>query len=447
MNDTGRMMLGRHLRLLLGGAAGTALLAAAALATSVALAETSTSDPDWAGSPPENISQSDTNRAWHPDIAADASGEAVIVWSDETAADGRDIYYASGAGGIWSSPQVVSDTAHDSLFPYVLAVGDRYFVAWIDDLSPGKHVLESQIGTGATREIPSPVAPEYVQPCLGASTDRLHVVFSGSDRNIPDLYHSSRPLLGTSWPLAERIYTSTAVYGSVHPALAIGPDGSTLHLVWENKDTDLRSILYMSGTISGAAVAWSPSITLSTGITLSIRPDIAVASDGDIHVVWGEVGEAGYEYEQYARHVRYDAGIGSWDLPAVRIDPVLVQVHQDSPTYIGPAIGVWQAGGGDTQVCVAWHGFRAGDPGAEEVLMRCSSDAGETWAGGTVNVSRSTTQSGWEVSIRPLIAFDSGGTVHAVWQERAGSNVTEDYEVFYSASWRQVFVPLIVNGN
>jgi hypothetical protein len=74
-------------------------------------------------------------------------------------------------------------------------------------------------------------------------------------------------------------------------------------------------------------------------------------------------------------------------------------------------------------------------------------DGGETWAGTTLNVSRSTTPSGWEVSIRPLIAFDDGGTIHAVWQERAGSNVTEDYEVFYSASWKQVFLPLVVSGN
>jgi hypothetical protein len=46
-----------------------------------------------------------------------------------------------------------------------------------------------------------------------------------------------------------------------------------------------------------------------------------------------------------------------------------------------------------------------------------------------------------------MIAFDVTGTLHAVWQERAGSNVTEDYEVFYSASWKQVFLPLVVSGN
>jgi hypothetical protein len=325
-------------------------------------------------------------------------------------------------------------------------VADRHFVAWIDDLSPGKAILEAEIGTGETRQIPSPVAPEYLQPCLAASTDRLHAVFSGSDRNIPDLYYTSRSLLGTSWPLAERIYTSTAVYGSVHPALAADSDGSTLHLVWENKDSDLRSIMYMSGTVGGAGVDWSPVITLSTGITLSLRPDIAVAPNGDVHVVWGEVGEAGYEHEQYVRHVRYDAETGSWGLPAVRVDPVLVQVHQDSPTYIGPAVGVWEMDGGDIQVCAAWHGFRAGAPGAEEVLMRCSPDGGETWTGPTLNVSRSTTQDGWEVSVRPLITFDDVGTIHAVWQERAGSNVTEDYEVFYSASLRQVYLPCIVKG-
>jgi hypothetical protein len=445
MSGLDRRMMEQRARSLLRGAAGIGVLLTVALATSIVIADVSTSDPDWTGSPSTDISHSSLDRAWHPDIAAASSGEVAIVWSDETSANGRDIYYTSGFGGAWSPPQVISDTAYSSLFPYVLAVGDRHFVAWVDDLSPGKQILETEIGSATTRVVPSPVAPEYLQPCLAASTDRLHVVFSGSDRGVPDLYHASRPLLGATWPEAERIYASTATYGSVDPALAVGPDGSTLHLVWENKESDLRSIMYMSGTVGGAGVNWSSSITLSTGITKSLRPDIAVSSNGDIHVAWGEVGAAGFRYEQYVRYVRYDASSGSWDFPAVRIDPVLVQVHQDSPTYISPAIDVWDEDG-IMDVCVVWHGFRAGDPGAEDVLVRCSSDGGKTWTAATHNVSRSTSESGWEVSVRPLIAFDITGTLHAVWQERAGSNVTEDYEVYHSASWRRVFVPLVVRA-
>jgi hypothetical protein len=365
------------------------------------------------------------------------------VWSDETVADGRDIYFASGAGGAWSASQVVSNTPTSSLFPYVLAVGDRHFVAWVDGLSPqDRELFEAEIGTGETQAVPSSAAPELLQPCLAASTDRLHVVFGASNVGVPDLYHSSRPLAGGAWEQAQLIHASPTFFESTDPALAAGPAGDSLHLVWENKSAQSNSIMYMNGTVSGATVSWSPAITLSTGITFSIRPDIAVASNGDIHVTWGETIAGDYN-EQYVRYTRYDADGGAWSASAVRIDPNPVRVNEDSPTYIGPAIAI--EGSGD-KVCIAWHGFRDGDPGAEEILARCSSDGGDTWPSATENVSRSTTQAGWEVSIRPLLTFDPQGTLHVVWQERAGSDLKMDYEVYYSASRERVFLPLVLRN-
>jgi len=441
-----RRIAKRQVNLLSLGLVWPVILLLIALGASSAFAGVATSDPDWSGSPPQNISHSDLDRARQPDIDVDSSGEAVIVWSDETAADGRDIRFASGTGGVWSASQVVSDTAAGSLFPYVLAVGDRHFVAWVDGLSPqDRELFEAEIGAGETRAVPSPAAPELLQPCLAASTDRLHVVFGASNVGVPDLYHSSRPLGGGAWEQAQIIHTSPIFFESADPALAADPAGNKLHLVWENKSSQSSSIMYMSGMVSGATVSWSSAITLSTGITFSIRPDIAVASNGDIHVTWGETIAGDYN-EQYVRYIRYDADGGTWGVSSVRIDPNPVRVNEDSPTYISPAIAVWEHGD-ETKVCIAWHGFRDSDPGAEEILARCSSDGGSTWPSSTENVSRSTTEAGWEVSIRPLVAFDVQGALHVVWQERAGSDLTTDYEVYYSASWERIFLPLVLRNN
>jgi hypothetical protein len=445
-----RRITRRQIRLLSLGLVWPVILLLIALGASGAIAEVATSDPDWNGSPPENISHSDLDRARQPDIDIGSSGEAVIVWSDETAANGRDIYFTSGTVGAWAAPQVLSDTAESSLFPYVLAVGDRHFVAWVDGLSPqDRELFETEVGAGETRAIPSPAAPELLQPCLAASTDRLHVVFGASNVYVPDLYHSSRPLAGGAWEQAQIIHDSPIFFESTDPALAAGPDGNSLHLVWENKSSTASSIMYMSGTVSGAAVSWSSAITLSTGITFSIRPDIAVASNGDIHVTWGETipGETPKDLvKQYVRYIRYEAGSGTWGTSAVRIDLNPVWLNEDSPTYIGPAIAVWEHGD-ETKVCIAWHGFRDGDPSAEEILVRCSSDGGSTWPSATENVSRSTTEAGWEVSIRPLMAFDAQGALHVVWQERAGSDLTQDYEAYYSASRERIFLPLVLKNN
>jgi hypothetical protein len=445
LNLYDRQIARKRARLLFRGSLWPTILLLVALPAGSAIAEVTASDPDWAGSPPENVSHSSLDRARQPDIDVDSSGETVIVWSDETMLNGRDIYYAKATGDSWSTPQVVSDTVESSLFPYALAVDDRHFVAWVDGESPqDRELLEAEIGAGGTRAIPSPAAAELLQPCLAASTDRLHVVFGASNVGVPDLYHSSRPLAGGAWAQAQLIHASPVFFESADPALAADPDGNKLHLVWENKGSESSSIMYMSGTVSGSAVSWSPAITLSTGITFSIRPDIAVTANGDIHVTWGETIAEDYN-EQYVRHIRYDADSDTWDGSAVRIDPNPVRVNEDSPTYIGPAVAVWEDSD-ETQVCIAWHGFRDGDPGAEEILLRCSSDGGSTWPSATENVSRSTTQAGWEVSIRPLLAFDTGGTLHIVWQERAGSDLKTNYEVYYSASSHRIFLPLVLRN-
>lgn len=409
------------------------------LTVSVTIA--ATSDPDWYGTPSENVSHSSQHRAWQPAIAADSSGQVVIAWSDERTGV-RDIYATNGDGGAWSAPQAVAKTTKTSHFPDVLAVGDRPFVVWVEAPTA---IRETEIGTGDMRLISSPVALVDAPPRLVGGAGRLHVVFSAGAANIPDIYYTSRLLTETVWLAAKRIYASPALFGSWWPALAISPDGGTLHAVWENKGLAIRSIAYMKGTVSGANVNWSSATTLSTGITRAINPDVAADSQGNVHVVWGEIGAGGYD-EQYVRYTRYDAASDSWTTPAVLVDLNPVQTNPEIPLFVAPSLALWEKGNRVT-VCVAWYGFWAGDPGAEEVLVRCSQDGGVTWSSAvTENTSRTTSSAGWEVSMRPAIAFDGWGRLHVAWQERAGDDLTEDYEVYYSRALSRVFLPLVARS-
>jgi hypothetical protein len=410
----------------------------AAAMTTAALA--ATSEANWWGTPPINISRSGRIAAWQPDIAVGASGEAIVVWTDQGAAV-QDPYTASGHGSSWSAPAVVSQTAHNSRFPDLTASGDRAFVTWVE---PPSAVFEAELGISETRAITATVPCVDSGPRLAAGTNELHVLFSAGAANVPDIYHAVRPFTDTAWSAATRAYTSTSLYGSWWAALAVEHDGQTLHAVWENKGLSIRSVHYMSGTVSGFDVQWSSAITLSTGIANSGYPDIAVDSGGNVHVAWAELGPGGFS-EQYVRYARYDAAAGSWALPAVRIDPVPAQANEESPTYIAPSVALCEAQ--SVRACVAWYGFRAGDPEAEEVLIRCSSDGGSSWSSmRTANVSRTTSQSAWEISMRPSIACDEEGLIHAVWQERAGNDLTSDYEVYYSREMRRTYFPLVLNG-
>jgi len=413
-------------------------------------------DPYWPGTLPSNLSNSPQDMARQPDVASGASGHMVAVWGDqrtatETAAGIWNIYTASSSdsGHTWSAPQVVSETAEESLLPAVLTVGDRDLVAWVDH-DPAHVIYEAEIGQSAVRAVPLPGAfrQTNTRPFLAASEDRVYLAFNGSitPTTIPDIFVTSRLLTETTWATATVVYTHTAINGSWYPALAPSPDGKTLHLVWEERTTmHRRAILYITGTVSGADVDWHyPAVELSTGITNAIYPNIAVDSAGDVHVVWGEVIGTGFPYEQdqYVRYVRYDVAGGQWLSPSVRIDDDLIRVNKDKPTYIAPSLALF--GGGDVKLCVSWHGFREGGS-VEEVLVNCSEDGGDSW-GATQNVSRSAGDD-WSVSILPSIAFDALGRLHSVWQERAGDDLFEDYEIYWSRELEHLlFLPLVVRN-
>ncbi|MBU0704875.1 MAG: hypothetical protein KKC18_13525, partial [Chloroflexi bacterium] len=175
-------------------------------------------------------------------------------------------------------------------------------------------------------------------------------------------------------------------------------------------------------------------------------PDVAVDSGGNVHVVWGEPGAAD-KAEQYVRYKRYDESTGSWGA-SVRIDPLPVQVNTDNPTYIAPLLALWEEDGQVT-VCVAWYGFRAEDSDAEDILLRCSQDGGTDWTAATTqNVSRSRNvpEDGWGISFLPAATFDQNGWLHLVWQERAGSDALNAYEIYHSGDQNHVYLPLIMRN-
>jgi len=431
----------------LGRLAGPlAALALAALMTTVSVAAITATDPAWHGTTPENISNSSYDMARQPDIAVGPTGQMLVVWGDGPSKDELDIYVTDNAGGTWATPQLISETTPSSRYPDLLVAGADVFVAWADT-----SVIHEAKRTGGTWEVrqvlsPVPLIAAGTQARLAASTDRLHVVFNARETGVSDIYHASR-LAGTTWPMATCIYTSTEM-GAWSPAMIAGPD-ETLHIVWKEELFSQRAIMYISGTVAGANVNWVPAITLSTGIAQSQLPDIAVDPGGNVHVVWGEKVTDGDDDLYYVRYTRYDESAGSWSAP-VRIDPLPVQVNTDLPTHIAPRLAWWEE---DSQVtvCVAWYGFRGDDTDseAEDILLRCSQDGGNDWTGTTRNVSRSrdVPETGWGISFLPSATFDQNGWLHLVWQERAGSAIVSDYEIYHSHAQHLVYLPLVMRNN
>jgi len=426
-------------------------LVATVLTTGVVIAAT---DPDWVGTEPVNISYSDTYEARQPVIVADPSGQIAVTWSDHPPGETTpDIYatHTDDQGLTWSTPTVVSATATKSQLPDMIFADGSSFVTWSEESNKTFTVYEMELGSEPhTVPIPETDRPSGMTtgPRLAAGPDRLHVVFNAGKAGTTNshIFHASRPLTEVVWPTARRVYTSTGGSLSWFPALAISPDGEDLHVVWEEISAlGQRAVLYKRGAMSGSDVSWTtPSISLSTGITLSVKPDIATSSDGDVHVVWGEVDAE--DHSSYVRYLRYNASMDSWS-SVTRIDALPVYVNEINPTDTAPRLALWEKGT-QTTLCVAWHGFRAGES-AEDVLISCSQDGGDTWASPrTMSPTPNDVETDADISIWPSIAFDSSGTVHGVWQQRVEIiNETSYYETYYTHALHQVFLPLVTRSS
>jgi len=429
-------------------------LSLAGLGAGVPVAVANSDWPEWAGTEPVNVSHSEWDYAWQPAIAAGPSGRMVVAWSDhESAGAPRDIYVvlSDDSGRTWSTtPQVISPTVHYSALPDALVVGDRRFVAWVDQSAEGGRpvaLYEAEVGTGAARSIPSPLPLASTRPRLAASAGKLHVVFNAGYPDSLYILHATRWLTESVWPVATVIYTSTAAAGSWFPMLDVDPDGETLHVVWQDVDLGERAIKYMRWGADGADVR-----TLSqespTQDTAWVYPSIAVDSSGNLHAVWGEqVGMGSVDkLDQYVRYTRYDAG-SDWTSPErVYSDPI--KVNADDPRDIAPYLALMERDN-QVEVCVAWHGFREGDSAlAEEVLLSCSRDGGQSWPSSPQNVSRSPGGGEYpDVSIMPSITFDASGQLHSVWQERVNLvSQVPYYEIYYAYAVNRMFLPLVMRS-
>jgi hypothetical protein len=205
--------------------------------------------------------------------------------------------------------------------------------------------------------------------------------------------------------------------------------------------------MYMRGHAHDAAVSWEPARELVAVQTSELFfPTIAVDSAGNPHVVWGEAVGTGSmaEPDQYVRYTRYDVSSSAWISPALQIDANPVRTNQQIPFYTVPSLALFEHGD-RVEVCVAWHGFRAGGIG-EEILLSCSWDQGQSWSV-PENASRSV---GLEaMSLAPSIAFDAAGRLHGVWQEhndKMGDNVIYDYQVYHTRALCEVFLPLVARN-
>ncbi len=392
----------------------------------------------WGGIVIPNISQSTS--VSRPAIAISDNGQMWAIWPDRRSGTTASVYYARGgtSGLSWNTPVRVAPSTADAYVPTLDLSGDTAWLAWAEGFESTLYQATIAGGNTTIITVPTDHRRNAAWSVIDRAGDWLYMAFNGAAAapDVSDILLSWRPLAATSWPTATVVYTGTLLSGAQYPDMIVDDHGvtQTLHLVWQDRTAITRTaVLYQSGVLSGGVIDWSPVVTLSTAITEAILPAIALASDGDVHVAWGEirstVGRGLY-------HTHWNGT--SWS-PAVSIVEATIIVNTTSPTYVEPALATTLSGSADT-VCLAWTGCWTTDC-IEEIWVSCSTDDGQNWYA-PANVSK--TPGGY--SHFPDVAFDALGNLHVVWQEKGF--MEEGYSVYFARSLPySIYLPLVSRAN
>jgi hypothetical protein len=226
--------------------------------------------------------------AHSPCIAEGPDGRLHVAWVDSR--DGNyEIYYKyweSGSG--WSGDERVTTYGEVDYNPCIAAGDSAVYLAWEQRQGGAYRVaavmfsMRTGLGWSASMDVDGAAARDSYRPSLAYGPEGLlHIVYERQTANDPDehekVVHKSWD--GSLW--SGRTGLSTDLSFSRNPVVAVGPD-STIHVVWQDGENLGSDVFYCHN--DGAV--WQLAEHIVTGGTEVSTPSVSVGGNGDAHVVW-----------------------------------------------------------------------------------------------------------------------------------------------------------------
>jgi hypothetical protein len=364
----------------------------------------------------------------HPCITVDATGNAYAVWMD--ARNGGptdwDIYYSyRPAGGSWEPNVRVNDDVGivNQGWPYMgLDAHGNAYAVWVDrrsgfydlDIYFAYRPADGSWSSDVRVDDDSGTARQWEPAIAVDSVGNAYAVWEDERNGISDIYFSYRPL-GGSWGTNARVNDDDEAADQWHPSVAVDSGGNA-YAVWADGRGEYDPAdIYFSYRPAGGT--WGPNerVNDDTGIVIAPSPSIAVDTEGNAYVAWGDdVGGVWSTYFAYRTHdgrwspnekISDDAGTGWHDDAKIAVDPY------------GNAYAVWRdPRNGHSDVFFAYR------------------PTGGSW-GANVRVNDDT---GTGPQYDSSVAVDPQGNAYTLWRDqRAGENpIYED--IYFSFRPRQV---------
>jgi len=297
---------------------------------------------------------------------------------------------ATASAQVFSVPKNISNSSSYSITPQVAVdAAGNIDVAWVDDTAGNRDIFFSRWTNGdatfsKSRNI-SDISGMSLDPRMAVDTLGVINVVWVDNTSSPQAIFFSRSTDGANFSTPLNLSGRSA--NSTNPQIAVDTNGS-VHVVWENDDVPLG--VFYTQLVNGGT-SFSPPVNLATNLNGSVGPQLGIDGSGDIFVVW----EDDFNNQSDISFSRsLDKGATFSAAKNLSNNPG----KSSSPQVAVDANG---------NIDVSWIDTT---PGNAEVFFSRSTDQGVTFAG-VKNVSNGT-----GTSTRPQISADAGGNIYLVWQ-------------------------------
>lgn len=234
----------------------------------------------------ENVSN-DSYRSVNPSIAVDSTGKPYVVWQSETA-DDTEIYF-SKKNGSWSTASNVSNNTGSSSHPQIKADStNKMHLVWADTSSGNSRIIYRRYSGGAwSSSTPiSSDSSDSVFPKIGIDPSNNPVaVWQTENDGKLDIYLASSTAGGNSWASPEKV--SSAALAAKHTDIAIAGNGD-IHLVWEDHRAGSQGLTYRVKK----AGSWRPEVDITFGQYQADSPSIALDQSGNYYLAYSQTTDA-----------------------------------------------------------------------------------------------------------------------------------------------------------
>jgi BNR repeat-like domain len=227
--------------------------------------------------------------SWYPAISIDSANGIHVVWQDYTPGSFAIYYLTSSDRGLtWSAAKRLTWNTGSSEYPDIADLYNEVHIVWdtpaaggMTDIYYKRSTTSGYTWTAAKRLTWTPGFSESALIAIDSS-DVVHVVWTDYTPGTWTIYYRKSPDGGATWSPVRALTWGS--YAAV-TAISVGPN-DFVHIVWVGYKNDNDEIFYRRSIDKGAT--WNTAKRLTQTSGESQDPDIALAPNGGIHVVWNE---------------------------------------------------------------------------------------------------------------------------------------------------------------